>query len=233
MNIIAVDDEKPVLHLVKKAIRKALPECSLAGFTTAKEALAYAKTVNIDIAFLDIEMGSMIGLTLAEHLKEIYDKINIIFITGYSDYAVDAFSLGSSGYIMKPVKPEAITLEVGRLRNPPSDAIKPKTIDRLGPFTFDHTAKRVYADGHDTLLTPREYTIFYFLGSNPGVYFTPQELYAKTSGLDASEDVSALYPHISRLRKKLGLDDGGTNHEISIEQIRGKGYRLTVESQVE
>ncbi len=228
MNIIAVDDEQPVLYLVEKAIRKALPDCSLMGFTSAKEALAYAKNTVIDVAFLDIEMGSMSGLVLAEKLKEIHNKTNIIFITGYSDYAVDAFSLGSSGYIMKPVKPEAIALEISRLRNPPSDANNPKMVDRLGPYIFEHTAKRVYVDGHDALLTPREYTIFYFLVCNPGIYFTPQELYAKTSGLDAGEDANALYPHISRLRKKLGLDDGGTNHAINIEQIRGKGYCLTV-----
>ncbi len=232
MNILAVDDEEPVLYMVKKAIRKALPECSLAGFTSAKEALDYARTTPIDIAFLDIELGSMSGLLLAKHLQEIYSKTNIIFITGYSDYAVDAFSLGSSGYILKPVKPEAIMLEVSRLRNPPDKENSHKMIRQLGPYTFEHTAKRVYVDGQDALLTPREYTIFHFLACNPDIYFTPQELYQKTSGLDGSENVHALYPHISRLRKKLGLDDGGTNHAINIEQIRGKGYRLIIESWV-
>ncbi len=225
MNIIAVDDEKPVLFLTERAIKKAVQDCSLACFISVKEALAYAKSTMVDIAFLDIDMRMMDGLTLAQRLQEINDKINIIFITGHSEFAVNAFSLGSSGYIMKPVEPEAIALEVSRLRNPLS-AVKP--IQGIGYFTFDHDARRVLKSGKDVLLQPREYNIFLLLATHPGIYFLPQELYEKTSGQATNDDIRSLYVQMHRLRKKLGLDDLGIEKSIEIEQSRGKGYRLIV-----
>ncbi len=225
MNIIAVDDEKPVLFLTERAIRKAVPDCSLTGFTSAQEALCYAGSTMVDIAFLDIDMRMMDGLTLAQKLQEIHDKINIIFITGYSEFALNAFSLGSSGYIMKPVEPEAIALEVSRLRNPLSVA---KSIGSIGHFTFDHDARRVFYKDKDVLLQPREYNIFHLLASHPNVYFLPQELYEKSSGQETNDDIRTLYVQMHRLRKKLGLDDSGIENSIEIEHRRGKGYRLTL-----
>ncbi len=225
MNIIAVDDEKPVLFLTERAIRNALPDCLLTCFLSANEALAYAGRTTVDIAFLDINMRRMDGLMLAKRLKEIHEKMNIIFITGYSEFAVDAFSLGSSGYIMKPVEPEAIALEVSRLRNPPGLT---KSIERIGEFIFDHNSRRVFCNGRDLLLQPREYNIFFLLASHPEVYFLPQELYEKSSGQNTGDDIRALYVQMHRLRKKLGLDDAGIKNSIEIEQSRGKGYRLII-----
>ncbi len=227
MNIIAVDDEKPGLFLAEKAIRKAIPNCTLTGFLSANDALIYAEETIIDVAFLDIDMRVMSGLTLAGRLQKIHEKINIIFITGFSEYAVDAFSLGSSGYIMKPVEPEAIALEVSRLRNPPEE-IGAALVEQIGKFTFDHSARRVFHEGKDVLLHPREYNIFHLLASNSGMYFTPQELYEMTSGLDPNDDIRALYVQMHRLRKKLGLDAAGAEKSIEIDQSRGRGYRLTV-----
>ncbi len=118
MNIIAVDDKKPVLLGVERAIREASPGCVLEGFISAKEALAYARRVRIDAAFLDIDMPEMSGLLLAKGLKDIYGKTNIVFVTGYSEYALDAFDMAASGYILKPAEPEAIARELKRLRSP-------------------------------------------------------------------------------------------------------------------
>lgn len=120
MNIIAVDDKRPVLLQVEGAIREAVPDCILAGFVSSKKALAYARETRVDVAFLDIDMAEMNGLILARHLKEIYGKTNIIFITGYSQYALDAFRVPASGYILKPAEPEAIIQELNRLRDPVS-----------------------------------------------------------------------------------------------------------------
>ncbi len=63
-------------------------------------------------------MRSMTGLELARRLKDIYPKINIIFVTGYNEYAGDAMRLHASGYIEKPVTEEKIRHELKYLRNP-------------------------------------------------------------------------------------------------------------------
>ncbi len=118
MNIIAVDDEPLALLTLEDAIRKAIPEGVLHSFSKALEALEFAKANHIDIAFLDISLGDSSGMILAKKLKDIYGSINIIFVTGYVEYAQEAFALHASGYVEKPVTIEDITMELKHLRNP-------------------------------------------------------------------------------------------------------------------
>lgn len=90
MNIIAVDDEKLALRDLTQILELVLPEASVSGFRTPQKALAHAWAVPVDIAFLDVEMKGMNGLELAKQLKDIRGRTNIVFATGFSQYAVDA-----------------------------------------------------------------------------------------------------------------------------------------------
>lgn len=138
MNIIAVDDERPALRMLENAIMEVIPDCTLACFSTAADALKYAKETTIDIAFLDIHMPGISGLEFAKALTDIYAKTNILFITGYAEHAIEAFSMGASGYIVKPPDPESITLELGRLRYPiqtkPEQRVRIKCFGGFGVF---------------------------------------------------------------------------------------------------
>lgn len=118
MNIIIVDDERRTLKMIEKAVADAAAQSVIHSFTSAIKALEYARENQIDVAFLDIMMGEMNGLLLAKNLKDIYGRTNIIFVTGYSQYANDAFDLRASGYVMKPVNPERVQEELENLRNP-------------------------------------------------------------------------------------------------------------------
>ncbi|MDD3369350.1 MAG: response regulator [Lachnospiraceae bacterium] len=110
MRIIAVDDERIALEGLISAIKKVVPE-EIRGFRSSEEALQYVKNNPVDVAFLDIEMREMNGVTLAKHLKAICHSINIIFTTGYGEYRECAFALHASGYVTKPVTPEKISLK--------------------------------------------------------------------------------------------------------------------------
>ncbi len=230
LNILAVDDEEASLSLLNKAIQKVLPSESPKCFITAEEALDYAKQNPIDVAFVDIEMGSISGLDIARQLTKIKSDTNIIFVTGYVQYTGEAFEMHASGYVQKPVRAERIKRELDNLRYAVSEPSNLEKTYTLGAYTFEHTARRVYRNGEDTLLTPMEYSIFYTLASSPNTFFLAQDLYEKTSRLNANDELSSLYSHISRLRKKLGLDANGEENTIEIEQIRGKGYRLTIDN---
>lgn len=118
MTIIAVDDEPDALAALTEAIKEALPMVKVAGFGWSEDALNYAKENQVDVAFLDINMGGMNGLTLAKKLKDIYGKTNIVFVTGYDKYAIDAMNLRASGYILKPPNAEQITIEMENLWHP-------------------------------------------------------------------------------------------------------------------
>lgn len=134
MNIIAVDDERLALRALEYVIQSLFPDSTLACFSTPTKALEYAETHRIDIAFLDIEMGGMTGLSLARLLKDIYGKTNIIFTTGHSQYALPAFELSPSGYLLKPITTEAVAREIENLRHPVEENTKPVRIQTFGHF---------------------------------------------------------------------------------------------------
>lgn len=124
MNIIAVDDERIALQTLTNAIKEALPEAEVHGFRKSSEVLEFAVNHRCDIAFLDIQMRNMSGLLLAKKLKECNPAINIIFVTGYTEYTGEALSLYVSGYVMKPATKEKILMEMANLRHPVSWATK-------------------------------------------------------------------------------------------------------------
>ncbi len=118
MNIIAADDERIALQLLSGCIREALPEAEVHGFSTGEAALSFGNKNFCEVAFLDIDMNDIDGISLAKHLKQVNPTINIIFVTAYSQYAMEALSLYSSGYVMKPATKEKIERELENLRHP-------------------------------------------------------------------------------------------------------------------
>lgn len=112
MRIICVDDEKLILDLTVSMCRNLPQKPDVVGFQNASEALEWMKQHSADIALLDINMPKMDGITLAASMKELNGSIAIIFLTGYAKYALDAFSLHASGYLMKPINEERLADEI-------------------------------------------------------------------------------------------------------------------------
>ena len=118
MKILLVDDEQLNLTRLENEAKKVLPDAEFLINLNPLEALKQNKSNNIDIAFLDIEMPGMNGIELAKALKKINPLINIIFVTAYDNYALEAYKIHASGYLSKPVKAEKIKEEIEALRNP-------------------------------------------------------------------------------------------------------------------
>ena len=88
------------------------------GFTRPSEALEYAKTNRIALAFLDIEIGKTSGLDLCRTLLDLNPRTNVVYLTAYIEYSFDAWSTGASGFLLKPITPEAIQTQLKNLRYP-------------------------------------------------------------------------------------------------------------------
>ena len=116
MKAIAVDDEIYMLEILQEAVRASSDIETVAAFSTCSAALAYATENPVDVAFLDINMRGIGGLGLAEKLLALQPRCKIIFCTGYEQYAVSAFQLHASGYLMKPITPEAIQKEIDHIK---------------------------------------------------------------------------------------------------------------------
>ena len=116
MKAIAVDDEIYMLETLEEAISASSDIEEVKSFSACSAALAYAAENPIDIAFLDINMRGIGGLGLAEKLMELNPGCKIIFCTGYEEYAVSAFRLHVSGYLMKPITAEAVQKEIDHIK---------------------------------------------------------------------------------------------------------------------
>lgn len=112
MNVICVDDEDLVLQYTMKLCRELDQFDEVTGYTRSEEALTYAASHSVALAILDIDMPDMSGLALAAKLKSLQPDVKIIFLTGYSQYAVEAFALHVSGYLLKPANREQFQAEI-------------------------------------------------------------------------------------------------------------------------
>ena len=116
MIAIAVDDEALMLGALVAAIEASPDITEVAKFSDCEEALAFVKNHPADIAFLDINMRGMGGLALAEKIIASCPNCKIVFCTGYEEYAIPAFKLHASGYLMKPIAAEDVQGEIDNIK---------------------------------------------------------------------------------------------------------------------
>ncbi len=112
MIAICVDDEVNTLEYILDRCREHPQMDLVQGFTGAMEALKWLKDNPVDIAFLDIDMPDMDGITLAAKIKELYPNAAIVFLTAYKQFAYDAMAVRPSGYLLKPLTRQALVEEV-------------------------------------------------------------------------------------------------------------------------
>ena len=103
MRIMVVDDEELAVESLVKVIRKVVPDAEISTYLKPTEAFEYLYRNEVDIAFLDIEMTELSGLALAKKCKDIRPTVNVIFVTGYSQYTMDAFCPGQNARNVLPI----------------------------------------------------------------------------------------------------------------------------------
>lgn len=143
MKILAVDDEQMQLKLLERSIREASPDCDVYAAGNPADALIWAEENRPDVAFCDIQMPVMNGISLGKELKKLNPKINLVFVTGYyEEYAAEAAPLRYSGYLQKPATAEGVKNELFNLRYP---LPKPETQKLLTVQCFGNF--EVFANG--------------------------------------------------------------------------------------
>lgn len=112
MKVICVDDEELLAEEIAEMCQALDQVDAVRSFTIAAEALKYLETESAEVALLDISMPEMDGIRLAKRIREIHPEMRIIFLTGYENYALDAYSVHPSGYLLKPVKKAQLAEEI-------------------------------------------------------------------------------------------------------------------------
>ena len=216
MIAIAVDDEILMLGALVKAIDASPDIAEVSKFSSCEGALEFVKENAVDVAFLDINMRGMGGLALAEKIIEMRPKCRIVFCTGYEEYAIPAFKLHASGYLMKPISAEDVQCEIDNIKG----MIKREkllTVRCFGNF-------EVYAK-NEKLMFKRLKTkeLFAFLVDRNGAGMTAKQICAVLFPDDTDDNKNSVYLRqlvldLKNTLKTVGAENG-LRHETPCYRI--------------
>ena len=206
MIAIAVDDEILMLGALVKAISASPDISEVTKFSDCEKALEFIKENPADIAFLDINMRGMGGLALAEKILAARPDCKIVFCTGYEEYAIPAFKLHASGYLMKPISAEDVQNEINNIKGLRQKE-KLLTVQCFGNF-------EVYAKG-EKLAFKRLKTkeLFAFLVDRRGAGMTAKQICAVMFYDDFDDAKNAAY------LRQLVLDLKNTLKSVGAENV--------------
>ena len=206
MRAIAVDDEVLMLGALVAAIEASPDITEVARFSICEEALAFVENNLVDIAFLDINMRGMGGLALAEKIRTACPDCRIVFCTGYEEYAISAFKLHASGYLMKPVSAEDVQGEIDNIKGI-LQREKMLTVKCFGNF-------EVYLK-NEKLMFKRLKTkeLFAFLVDRNGAGMTAKQICAVLFPEDTDDNKNAAY------LRQLVLDLKNTLKTVGAEEV--------------
>ncbi|MCU6797170.1 response regulator [Paenibacillus sp. WQ 127069] len=116
MKVVLVDDERLALIRLEKMLGE-FPDCEvIASYLNAKLAISHIGEFQPDAVFLDIHMPGLDGLRATERIHSIAPDTEIVYVTAYDEYALEAFQLGAADYLVKPLNRERLSRTILRLR---------------------------------------------------------------------------------------------------------------------
>ena len=176
--------------------------------TTAPDgltALEIAENACFDGVLLDIMMPGLDGLSVCRSLRRNSD-VPIIFLTALSDEEdkLEGYRLGGDDYITKPFSMAVLYAKLTALIQRSRGSIRQIDTMTAGPIQLRLSAKRVFVDGQEVMLTPKEYALLETLMRSRNTVLSRGRLLELCWGYDYEGDERAVDTHIRRLRDKLG-----------------------------
>jgi len=167
--VLVVDDEEPILELLKYNLEKAGYEVETA--IDGMKAVEIAKRFVPDLVLLDIMMPVMDGVETCRRIREIPEiqKTFVIFLTARSEeYSeVAAFDVGADDYISKPIKPRALMSRISALFRRESKTTSPSSVIEVDGLKIDRISYTVTVNGREISLPKKEFELLFFLAQNP------------------------------------------------------------------
>jgi len=220
--VLVVDDEEPILELLKYNLEKSGYEVKTA--IDGMKAVDIAKKFLPDLVLLDIMMPKMDGVETCRMIRELPElqKTFVVFLTARSEeYSeVAAFDVGADDYIMKPIKPRALMSRISALFRRDSKKASPATLITIGELTIDRTSYTINVNGREINLPKKEFELLYFLAQNPNKVFSREDLLQNIWGSDVYVLARTVDVHIRKVREKIGDD--------FITTVKGVGYKFSL-----
>lgn len=121
MKILVADDHRSVVDDLIYELKELLPDADITGTSDAAGILPLCRQKHFDTIFLDIDFGNMNGISIAKSIQAEQPRVNIIYITGYEEYALESYETNASSFLLKPITTAKIKKALDSLRFPVSD----------------------------------------------------------------------------------------------------------------
>jgi DNA-binding response OmpR family regulator len=185
---------------------------------------------NIDLMILDLMLPGLNGFEICRYVRE-EKNIPIIMVSAKKEDIdkIHGLGLGADDYMTKPFSPSELVARVkahlARYERLVKMHGKENEIVEIRGMKIDKTARRVYVNGEEKILTTKEFDLLSFLASHPDRVFTKDELFREIWDMESFGDIATVTVHIKKIREK--IEENAANPQY-IETIWGKGYRFKV-----
>jgi DNA-binding response OmpR family regulator len=197
---------------------------SARAFGTAASYIEALKKERFDLLLIDWMLPDGTGADLLQLARgNLGWELPVLVLTSRDDEetVVAALQAGADDYVVKPPKPMELLARVAALARRVRSGGLP--VLRLGAFEIDIQRQRLVLDGAAVALTQKEFDLSAYLFQNPGKLLSRDHLLNKIWGINADVDTRTVDTHVSRLRKKLGLDG---SKGWKLVPVYGVGYRF-------
>ena len=210
--ILIVEDERPIRNLIQRNLELIGHTCI--GVGDGLTALELIESEVFDLMIFDVMLPKLSGFELIKHANQ----TPTIFVTakeGIND-RLKGLSLGADDYIVKPFEIQELILRVRVVLRRTKKEDETLTFDGI---LVDFSAKKVFRDSVEIVLTPKEYALLETLILNRNIALSREKLITLVWGYDYEGDTRTVDVHIRQLRSKLGLSD-------RLKTLYKTGYRF-------
>ncbi|MDR3304893.1 MAG: response regulator transcription factor [Clostridiales Family XIII bacterium] len=223
--ILVADDDRAIADAIEIYLRGE-------GYEVLKaydglEALAAARTQEVQLIIMDVMMPGMDGLRATMKIREEKD-IPILMLSAKSEDIdkITGLGIGADDYVTKPFSPLELTARVKailRRCRAASEGTRKSGLHRSGGLVIDDEAKSVTVDGEMAALTPTELGILTFLTANAGHVFSIEQIYEAVWNEQAYNPENTVAVHIRRIREKIEIDPKNPRY---LKVVWGIGYKV-------
>jgi len=222
MRILLVEDDPSVADSVIDGLVSANLEVD--HVTTGKDAISKALSENFDLILLDLGLPDMDGQDVCRSVRE-KSTTPIIILSARSDEIdrVLALEFGADDYMVKPFGMRELVARIRAVarRVSPNDITTSNVTQDIGSLSIDRRSQKVFINGQDVYLTPKEFDLLAYLATDPGAVYRRNDIMNEVWDTNWYGTTKTVDAHVAALRKKLG-------HQDWIEAVRGVGFRLGV-----
>ena len=218
--ILIADDEAKIRQLIRKY--GEFDGHKIIEAENGIEAIEKVSAESPDIVVLDIMMPEIDGFTATKEIRKKSDIPIIMLSARGEEYdKIHGFELGIDDYVVKPFSPRELMMRISAVMARVSKPQKNEhEIFEYEGLLMDFTARRVFVDGNELYLSPKEYDLLFYMAHNRGVALSREKMISDVWGYDFFGGDRTLDTHVKLLRKALG------EYSSRIVTLRGVGYRF-------